>query len=180
MKSQFLKREYPEKVKMDKVQFSNIERKSNSKTQKGISLVVTYHTLLRSLSSMVNNNIYLLHMDRSASKLSSYLVRVKQYPKKGKQIRVNVMVNALKCIKIYYKLICLLVVIIKLLKSKSDCNEIGLVYLIPGNLIEEKTICSNTLTNIFSYQSHTDFLQDTYDTLIDKTDRRAPTKCENY
>ena len=149
MKSQFLKREYPEKVKMDKVQFSNIERKSNSKTQKGISLVVIYHTLLRSLSSMVNNNIYLLHMDRSASKLSSYLVRVKQYSKKGKQIRVNVMVNALKCIKIYYKLICLLVVIIKLLKSKSDCNEKGLVYLIPGNLIEEKTICQRYLDEHF-------------------------------
>ena len=59
------------------------------------------------------------------------------------------MVNALKYIKIYYKLICLLVVIIKLLKSKSDCNEKGLVYLIPGNLIEEKTICQRYLDEHF-------------------------------
>ena len=43
MKSWFLKREYPEKLisaEIDKVKFSNIERKSNSKTQKGITLVV--------------------------------------------------------------------------------------------------------------------------------------------
>ena len=80
---------------MDKVNFSNLERKSNSKTQKGISLVVTYHPLLKSLDSIVNNNIYLLHMDQevkktfapqpmvsyqSARKLSSYLVRAKLYP----------------------------------------------------------------------------------------------------
>ena len=48
MKSWFLKREYPEKSisgEMGKVKFSNIERKSNSKTQKGIPLVVTYHPL---------------------------------------------------------------------------------------------------------------------------------------
>ena len=46
MKSWFLKREYPEKlisVEMDKVKFSNIERRSKSKTQKGITFVVAYH-----------------------------------------------------------------------------------------------------------------------------------------
>ena len=67
MKSWFLKREYPERLvaaEMGKVKFSNIERRSNSKTQKGIPLVVTYHPLLKSLSSIVNNNIYLLHMDQ--------------------------------------------------------------------------------------------------------------------
>ena len=44
MKSWFLKREYPKKfisAEMDKVKFSNIERKTNNKTQKGIPLVVT-------------------------------------------------------------------------------------------------------------------------------------------
>ena len=53
MKSWFLKGEYPEKsisAKMDKDNFSNIKSKSNSKTQKGIPLVVTYHALLKSLS----------------------------------------------------------------------------------------------------------------------------------
>ena len=45
---------------MGKVKFSNIETKSNSKTQKRIPLVVIYHALLKSLSSIVN--IYLLHL----------------------------------------------------------------------------------------------------------------------
>ena len=98
IRSWFLKREYPEKLisaDIDKVKFSNIERKSNSKTQKGIPLVVTYHPLLKSHSSIVNNNIYLLHTDldvrrkftpqttvsyQSGRKLSSYLVRAKLYP----------------------------------------------------------------------------------------------------
>ena len=48
---------------MDKLKFPNIERISSSKTQKGIPLVVTYHPLLKSFSSMVNNNIYLLITD---------------------------------------------------------------------------------------------------------------------
>ena len=98
MKSWFLKREYPERLisaEMDKVKFSIIEGKSDSKTQKSIPLTVTYHPLLKSLSSIVNNNLYLLHMDQEvkgtftlqsmvsywrARKLSSYLVRAKLYP----------------------------------------------------------------------------------------------------
>ena len=49
---------------MDKVKFFNTERKSNSKTQKGIPLVVAYHPMLKSLSSIFNNNnIYLLHIN---------------------------------------------------------------------------------------------------------------------
>ena len=81
---------------MDKVKFSNIERRSKSKIQKCISLVVTYQPLLKSLSSIINDNTYLLHMDQevkriltphpmvsyqSARKLSSYLLRTKLYPK---------------------------------------------------------------------------------------------------
>ena len=61
MKSWFLKREYSEKLisaEIDKVKFSNMERKSNSKTQKGIPLVVTYYLVLKSLSSIVYSNIY--------------------------------------------------------------------------------------------------------------------------
>ena len=53
---------------MDKIKFSNIERKSNSNTQKAMPLVVTYHPLLKSLSSIVNNNIYLLHMDQEVKR----------------------------------------------------------------------------------------------------------------
>ena len=65
IKSWFLKRKYPGNLisaEMGKVKFSNIETKSNSKTQKRIPLVVIYHALLKSLSSIVNNNIYLLHL----------------------------------------------------------------------------------------------------------------------
>ena len=39
MKSHFLRREYPEKLisaEINKVKFSNIERKSNGKTHKGV------------------------------------------------------------------------------------------------------------------------------------------------
>ena len=98
MESWFLNIKYLGKLisaQIDKVKFSNIERKRNSKTQKGIRLVMTYQSLLKSLSSIVNNNIYLLHMDQeikrtftpqpmvsywSARKLSNYLVRGKLYP----------------------------------------------------------------------------------------------------
>ena len=45
-----------------------MERKSNSETQKVIPLVVTYHPLRQSLSSIVNNNIYLLHMDQEVKR----------------------------------------------------------------------------------------------------------------
>ena len=84
---------------MNKVKSSNIKRRSNNKTQKGMPFVVTYHRLLKSLSSIVYNNICLLHMDqevkrtftpqtivsyRSARKLRSCLVRAKLYPIKRK------------------------------------------------------------------------------------------------
>ena len=114
---------------MDKIKFSNIERKSNSNTQKGMPLVVTYHPLLKSLSSIVNNNIYLLHMDqevkrtftpqpmvsdRSARKLSSYLVRAKLY-------RIERKVGSCKC--------------------KSKCCEVC------KNVLETNTFtCSNDQT----------------------------------
>ena len=51
---------YPERlipVEIDKVKFSNIERKSDRKTQKCIPLVVTYQPLFKSLSSIVNKSI---------------------------------------------------------------------------------------------------------------------------
>ena len=94
-----------------RIQFSNIERKSNSKTQKGIPLVAVHHALLKSLSSIFNNNLNLLHIDqeinrtftpqplvsyRIARKLSSYLVTAKLYPIERK---VDVMVNAVRCVK---------------------------------------------------------------------------------
>ena len=158
---------------------------------------MTYHSLLKSLSSIVNNNIYLLHMDqevkrtftpqpmvsyRSARKLSSYLVRAKLYPIerkvglckcKGKRCEIckNVLeTDTFTCNNdpTTYKI-----------NHQFDCNEKCLVFLITcnkylkqyvgqtvdmfrsrwnnnkdisKNLIEEKTVCKKTFTNIFSYQ----------------------------
>ena len=62
MKSWFFKRNYPEKLisaEIDNIKFSNIERKTNRKTQKGIPLVVKYCLLLKSYSSIVNNIYYI-------------------------------------------------------------------------------------------------------------------------
>ena len=119
---------------------------------------------------------------RSARKLRSYLVRAKLYPVerkvgsckcKGKRCKVwkNVLeTDTFTCNndQTTYKI-----------NHKFDCNEKCLVYLITcnkclkqyvgqtvdmfrsrwnnykvivGNLIEEKTVCKDTFTNIFSYQ----------------------------
>ena len=227
MKSWFLKREYPEQLispEIDKLKFSNIERKSNSKTKKGIPLVVTYHSLLKSLSSIVNNNVDLLHMYqevqrtftlqpmvsyRSARKLSSYLVRAKLYPIERKvgsgkcngkycEVCKNVLeTNAFTCSN--DQTTC---------KTKFDCNEKSLVYIIKRNKClkqyvgqtvdmfrsqwnnnkdnnrkfdrrEDTFVCKDTFTNISGAKSYW-FLQDTYATLIDKTDPKAPTQHEEY
>ena len=104
MKSWFLKREYLQKlisVDMDKVKFSNIERKviANDSNVMTSSKNSDDHPLLKSLSSIVSNNIYLLHMDQevkmsftlqpmvfywSEHKLNSHLARAKLYPTKRK------------------------------------------------------------------------------------------------
>ena len=68
----FLKKKYLEKLILPntgKVKFFNIERKSNTKIQTTITSVVTYHSLLKSLSGIVNSNIYLLNMDQEVKKV---------------------------------------------------------------------------------------------------------------
>ena len=89
------------------------------------------------------------------------------------------MVNAVRCVKMYYKRIRLLVVMIKLLTTKIKNSTVTKSYLIRcnkclkqqldkqqtcfdqdgitikiilGYLIEEKTVCKDTFTNILSYQ----------------------------
>ena len=62
---------------------------------KGVTFVVTYHPLLKSFQSLINNHLNILYLDenskevfmpgpmvtfRSSGKLSSYLVRAKLYP----------------------------------------------------------------------------------------------------
>ena len=77
---------------MNKVKFPHIENKYNNNKEKGIPFVVTFHPLLKSLGSILNQNYYLLQMNDevkmvfalrhtvsfwSARKLSSYHVRAK-------------------------------------------------------------------------------------------------------
>ena len=110
MKSWFKKREYPEDLtssRMRKFKFSNLRLKSNDKNHntKGTPLVVTYHSLRKSLSTIMDKNLYVLYMDnhvkrvftlrpmvsiRRARKLYSYLVRAKLYP-------LDRMVGSYKC-----------------------------------------------------------------------------------
>ena len=97
MKEWFIKRSYPEPViekEIQKVHFSRQGQKSR-KVEKRVPFVVTYHSLLNKLSSILHRNLYLLYMNqevknvftpgsivsyRSARKISSYLVRAKLYP----------------------------------------------------------------------------------------------------
>ena len=97
MKSWFQKRAYPEKVidkELGKISFS-YKGSKNSRKNKGIPFVVTYHPLLQELSNIITKNLNWLYADdevkklfspgpmvsfRSARKLSSYLVRAKIYP----------------------------------------------------------------------------------------------------
>ena len=154
MKPRFLKREYPKRLilaEMDKVRFSNIERRGNSKTQKGISLVVTYHPLLKSLTSILNNNIYLLHMDQEVKrtftpqpmvsywrvcKLSSYPVIAKLYPIERKVGSCNCKGKLCKICKKVLKTdtsTCSNDQTTYKVNHKFGCNEKCLVYLITWN-----------------------------------------------
>ena len=97
MKYWFLKRGYPEKLienEMRKVKFCK-EEITKTKGVRGIPFVVTYHSQLRNQGKIINQNIYLLDMNKESKKIfspwpmvsfriprkiSSYLVRAKFYP----------------------------------------------------------------------------------------------------
>ena len=95
MRSSFYKRDYPKGlVEMGKVKSSGYTRR-NEREEKGIPLVITYHPSLKNIGRIINQNLYILYMNkdvknaftpapmisfRSARKLSSYLVRAKFYP----------------------------------------------------------------------------------------------------
>ena len=97
MKIWFQKRGHPGKIienEMKKVNFPSCN-KIQRKKSKGIPFVVTYHPLLKQLEGILRRNKYLLNMNaevkqtftlipmvsnRSARKLSSYLIRAKLYP----------------------------------------------------------------------------------------------------
>ena len=97
MQEWLIKRGYPESVtekEMKKVHFSKQDQKSE-KVEKGTPFVVTYHSLLNKMSSILYRNLYLLYINqevkngftpglimsyRNARKISSYLVSARLYP----------------------------------------------------------------------------------------------------
>ena len=98
MKSWFLKWGYPEHIitrEMEKVKFKKQVFSRRGGVAKRVPLVITYHSLLKTVGTILYKHLYLLHMDKevkkvfpvapivsfkSAQKLSSYLVRAKFYP----------------------------------------------------------------------------------------------------
>ena len=92
IKEWFIKRGYPESIidkEIKKTCFSEQGQKSK-KVEKGVPFIVTCHSLLSKLSSIIHRNLYLLYMNqevkyvftkgpivsyRSARKISSYLLR---------------------------------------------------------------------------------------------------------
>ena len=76
MKSRFKKREHPGNLissKIRKVKFSNLRIKSNDKNENmnGIILVVTYHPLLESFSTIIDKNLSILYMDKDVKRVLS-------------------------------------------------------------------------------------------------------------
>ena len=100
MKSWFEKRGYPQNIisaEIGKVKLRKKSKENRNKLAKGVSFVVIYHPMLKSLGKILHDNIYLLYMNEEATrtftpgpmtsfriphKTSSYLVRVKLYPLK--------------------------------------------------------------------------------------------------
>ena len=98
VKSQFLKRGYSESIinrEIGKVKFKKQVFSSRGGVTKGVPLVITYHPLVKSVSTILYKHLYLLHMDKeikkvfsvapivsfkSARKLNSYLAGAKLYP----------------------------------------------------------------------------------------------------
>ena len=82
-------------IKSSKVKYSGQKVFHRTKFEKGVSSVVTYHPLLKSIGKIIYDNLFLLYMNeelrhlftrgsmvsfRSSKKISSYLVRAKLYP----------------------------------------------------------------------------------------------------
>ena len=93
MISWFLKRCYPEsimRIELEKIKFRQRSVGRREGTAKEVSLVLTYHPLLKSVGAIIHKHLYLLHMDKevkrvlttapiicfkSSQKLRKYLVR---------------------------------------------------------------------------------------------------------
>ena len=159
MRSWFVKREYPEKLKdseIRKVDIRGTNRKNKSKN--GVPFTVTYHPLLNSLYGIIRKNLYLLNIDqrvkevfssqpmvsfRSARKLSSYLVRAKLYPLERR-------VGSCKCrcsrCQVCHSItetdmfICNNDQMSYKINHSFDCNEKCLIYLLTCNCCQKQYV----------------------------------------
>ena len=98
IKPWFLKRGYPESIinrEMEKINFRKQVFSTRGGVTNGVSLSLTYHPLLKSVRTILYENLYLLSMDKevkkffpvapkfsfkSAGKRSSYPIRAKVFP----------------------------------------------------------------------------------------------------
>ena len=151
MESWFQATGYPKHLvqkEMSKVRFDKENSNTKQSKSKRVTFVVTYHPLLKSLQSLINNHLNILYLDenakevlmhgpmvifRSSRKLSSYLVRAKLYPLErgtvscrchGKRCAVCLNVNETSTFTSSvthetYKI-----------NHKSDCNSKCLIYLL--------------------------------------------------
>ena len=72
MKSWFLKWGYPENIinrEMEKVKFKKQVFSKRGAVVKRVPLVITYHSLLKSVGTILYKHLYLLHMDKEVKKV---------------------------------------------------------------------------------------------------------------
>ena len=71
MKSWFSKREYPEDLVSSEMRKVIFFQKSNNKnhSMKGIPLVITYHSLLKPLTAIIDNNLSILCTDKEVKRV---------------------------------------------------------------------------------------------------------------
>ena len=72
MKSWFLKRGYIENIinrEMENVKFKTQVFSRIGGAKKSVPLVITYHSLLKSVGTVLYKHLYLLHMDKEVKKV---------------------------------------------------------------------------------------------------------------
>ena len=113
MRSWFYKKDHPKSLaekEMGKVKFFGSNRR-NKREKKSFPFVITYHSSLKSIGKIINQNLFILHVNeevksvfrpapitffRSMRKLSSYLVRAKLYSLKEPLVQFYVKRNGVE------------------------------------------------------------------------------------
>ena len=163
---------------MNKVLFAKENSNTKQSKSKRVTVVVTYHPLLKSFQSLINKYLNILYIDENAKvvfmpvptfcgsrKLSSYLVRAKLYRLErvtgsckchGKRCAVGLNVNETSTFTSS--------VTLETYKTnhKFDCNSKCLIYYLDKNRkyqLSERCMQEHLLRH-FSSQGHNGFLND--------------------